>query len=77
VQGFDPFPELVPIDLAQSVRHLPGGWRRKPGGNRSDAGLSIGGSGLFLLAKQLIEQAGTRIEKLFDQVLAGHGSRET
>jgi len=29
--------------------------------------------GRVLLAKQLIEQAGTGIEKLFDQALAGHG----
>jgi hypothetical protein len=29
--------------------------------------------GSVLLAKQLIEQAGTGIEKLFDQALAGHG----
>ncbi len=75
VQSFDQLLELVPIDLAEALSQLLRVWRRKPGWNWCDAGLSIAGPRLFLLAKQLIEQAGTGIEKLFDQALAGHDSR--
>jgi len=74
VQRLDQLLELLPIDLAEAFRHFSGSWRRKPGWDRSNAGLSIAGPRLFLLAKQLIEQAGTGIEELFDQALAVHRS---
>ena len=72
VKSFDQLLKLVPIDLSESLAQFLRVWRRKPGWNWCNAGLSSAAARLFLLAKQLIEQAGTGIEELFDQALAGH-----